>query len=204
MKKVITVLAILVVLTSAVFAAETHKIKINATTTEVVPAFELKVGSVVTNDTPATFTNDADAETPRYVNDTVADTISFEGASAVSVYAYLVNNAKTKTNYKIDFSDGVFKGVMRNGEAAASESEYVSPDTINVTANDGIADSQGVTASGSGNKATVLLDFTGKTCTASTGNGALLLATAVFNYAAHTDIDPGTYTAYVTMTVAVN
>lgn len=214
MKKVLTVLAILVVLTSAIFAAETHKIKINAETTEVVPAFQLKVvkvgGDVFTNSGAASFSNDATVEqtsetTPRYVNDTVAATINFESASSVVVYAYLVNNAKTKLDYKIDFSDGIFRTVTRNGVVAdgTTGKEYVEPSSVAVSANSEIPATQGVTAKGSGNYATVELEFTGKTCTASAAAG-LLLATATFNYDAHTDIDPDTYSAYVTMTVAVN
>ena len=208
MKKLIAIVAIMVVLVGVVFAAETHQIKIQANAATVVPAFQLNVGSVYTNTSATAFTNDAEVEnsnpvtyTPRYTDNTVADTINFESTSEVTVYAYLVNNAKTIQNYSISFSDGVFKDVKRNGTVASTASEYVSPTSIAATANPNIPTTQGVSATAGNAAYSVALDFSGTTCTAS-ATARLLLATAVYSYAAHTDIDPGTYNAYIVMTVS--
>ena len=112
MKKAITILAVLIVLVGAVFAAETHKIKIKADVTEQLPTFQMYY-SAYTNTGKVAF----DA-TQTYYDQTGYDTnfnLDSNGSVTVSV---IVNNtvaaAKTNKAFKLSFSDGVFT-VSRNG-----------------------------------------------------------------------------------------
>ena len=190
MKKAIAILAVLVILVGAVFAAETHKIKIDANIATVAPQYQMSIGSVTTNDNGE---NGAAAAytTTTYTENTTAAVLDFEQSSSVAVLVKLVNPAKTITKYTFTFSDGNFS--VKKG--ADEQAETVSPKSIALTTTHANG-TTGIASIGiSGQVATVT--FNGTTCADSTE-----LVTATYSYDAHTDVNPGEYTAYVQMVVA--
>ena len=158
MKKVLTILAILVVLTSAVFA-ETHKLRIEATSVEEVPVFEMSIGDVKTNTASADF---GTANNTTLVKTDVAQTFDFEDGATVSVLVKILNTAKTKTNYKLTFSDGVFH-VKRNNIASSATGTnlHVTP-SITVIEKSGT----GYASTATEEAGVLSLDFNGTKCTA--------------------------------------
>ena len=105
MKKVLTVLAILVVLTSAVFAAETHKITITAHVEGADPIFQLKAGEIKTNGTKVSFDEDADEYLGSgVINKTAIDitTAPITGAVTASIVGTRVKLEKA-TTYTLTF-----------------------------------------------------------------------------------------------------
>jgi hypothetical protein len=218
MKKAITILAVLIVLVSAVFAAETHKLKIKATQATIAPAFQMYVKSVaqaagasadstiVTNSSAEKFdAHDGDTMARGGLNpeSDIAATINFEVTNTVTVAVKLGNDAKTTQNYLLTFSDGIFN-VNKNGASQYNNGTEQDPDMKNYTvgpesksaaAGEDSSAENGFTTAPSTNTATV--DFNGKTCT--TGHE---IATCAYAYAAHTDVDPGTYYADIVLTIA--
>lgn len=230
MKKVITILAILVVLVSAVFAAETHTIKVKANVEEVLPAFQLRYSTAKTNKgTDAVTDPETGAETTPAVapalvnvtNGTHSDTATepdvgfdLDAGGEVTVNAYVVNDVKTNKQYKLEFSDGVFT-VKRNttpGKLSPTKLETFDGDsndavktggyshTAAATNNDKTADT---TAS---LKASTNVIFSGKTGTGATT--AIKVASATYTYTGDNTIDPNTaaeewYYANIVMSITV-
>ena len=193
MKKVITILAILVVLTSAIFA-ETHKINIEATSVEAIPVFEMSIGSVKTNTDKSEFDT---ANNTSLVKTDVAYTFNFENGGVAEISVKILNAAKTKTNYSLAFSDGVFH-VKRNNIASVAtgtENLHVTP-TIVATAKSGTG-FEALAATNGGKTANI--DFNGTRCAANTE-----IATATYTYAADDTIDPDTYTATIQLDITTN
>jgi len=186
MKKLITIMAILIVLVGAIFAdAESHQIKITVTITETVPAFQLKFNGANSNSGKVVFTNNA----TRTDNTPVAATIDFESNTAadrtVTVNAHIANDAKQTAQYRLTFSDGVFKD---------NQSATVATPAISAKVGSGAGYGTGVSTTVNGAVATST--FTGATrCVADT-----LIAQADYVYP-KSDIAPGTYTANIVMTV---
>ena len=199
MKKLITILAILIVLVGAVFATtESHSLAINACVDLIVPQFQLKIGSVSTNIASsnasnkindfgvlASYSGDATPSTGTNIN------LSGTGTAIVEVIAYLANAAKTAQNYTLTFQDGVFT-VKRNGTTSSGSTG----DNKNVipTITTEPATNNGFSASGA--NGTVSVDFNGKTC--AVGN----IVVATYSYQQEDAIDPDTYTATVTLEIA--
>ena len=105
MKKVLTVLAVLVLLTGVVFAAtETHTIKVSSTVNPDLPAFQLILGDITTNDgtTPVKFEN-AKAYAPYVpaVEDDPNTTDIDESAPARNIYASAVNFASNGGSFEV-------------------------------------------------------------------------------------------------------
>lgn len=186
MKKVITILAILVVLTSAVFA-ETHKLKIEATSELVVPVFEMSIGSVKTNTASSAFGTENNTT---LVKTDVAKTFNFEDGADVLVTVKILNPAKTKQNYLLAFGDGVFRVMRNNVESAATGSNLdVSPD-ITTT------EESGAGYASTGTAGSVTLDFNGTRCAENS-----VVTTATYSYTADDSIDPGTYSANIQLDI---
>ena len=103
MKKIFAVLAIMLVIIGAAFAAEeTHTIKIKADVAEVVPAFQLELlspaTSYTTNDTPNVFAN---AAAYNGLTEGTAKDVNFnlDQNGTVTVQCNLANLAKTNKSY---------------------------------------------------------------------------------------------------------
>ena len=219
MKKAITILAILAIVVGAVFADETHTLKIKATQQNIEPAFQMYVkavtqtgatkdSTIITNPTAVKYdlleeVGDGDEEYDSSASE--AATFSFELANTVTVAVKLGNAAKTAQNYLLTFKDGVFN-VKKNGAATHKTGVdettgedimtgwTVEPSSKMAAAGANSDAVNGFTTAPSTNTATV--DFNGTTCTI--GHE---IATCDFAYAAHTDVDPGTYFANVVLTI---
>lgn len=183
MKKVLTVLAILVVLTSAIFA-ETHKLKIQATSAGAVPVFQMTLGSVTTNDANKTFGTENNSSLDKTAS--VADTFDWELGGSVKVIVKIQNPAKTKQNYLLTFGDGVFKNIMKN-DAPADDITYKTLVTTEVT---------GTGYKSTGAAGIVTVDFDGTRCTADS-----TITEATYTYDPDATIDPGTYSANLELVI---
>lgn len=210
MKKVIAIMMVLAIVSSVVFAVgETHEIKVTATIDEKVPAFQLNVGEVYTNESGLSWEADAAVEnsepvsyTARYTKNDVGATIAFESDTAterqVTVISYLVNDAKTITPYEITFGGGVFT-VYRNG---AEDTEHpINPTIGDITVNSTVPTGISSFSNVSNTNHKFQVNFNGTRCTASTTTKQEL-ARLTYSYDKDTTIDPGlTYETYITMTV---
>jgi len=212
MKKAITILAVLIVLVSAVFAdeptqkVETHTIKLHSTVGGVVPVFHLVENSITavkadntdlsddtvraTNASNVKFTDGAsrvlDPDTAVEVGDITKANI------VVSFDVTVSNAAKIYKDYTLAFSATGFD-VNKNGQrktTAAPGEEY--------TANAQLVLADGVTMNGK------VAKFNGTTCSE---NGTKL-ATYVLTYAKDPTVDPtsdlndATYQSTVSMTIS--
>ena len=191
MKKLIAILAIMVVLAGFVFAAtpasgdsETHKIKVKADVTEVVPQFQLWYGTNKTNTTPADFANGVEY-TP-YATAAIDVGFNLDANGSVTVTAVLANKAKINKAFDLAFSDGVF-AVKKNGQ-----DDTHAPSSITTTAGDVITGTSSIAkviaanAQEAAADAAVRVTFNGTTVTATNP----VLATAVYAYTADPTIDP--------------
>ena len=139
MKKVITILAILVVLTSAVFAAETHIIKIQAEVVEKLPAFQLLLGNnVKTNDAANRLNDDTyDDVVVDYRTDEEATTWDLSrDTKTLTFNGKLANAAKTDLDYTLIFIAGVFTSETvdtKLAPSAATVTKASSADTTNAS-----------------------------------------------------------------------
>ena len=217
MKKILTVLTILVILVSAVFAdpepavsaTETHTIKLKTNVGGVIPAFNLEFTSGTAVDGQASSTNGGENPVQFSINNpefTGADIevldISRYDISAVFT-AKLANEAKQVEDYRISFSAGPFNVKKDTADAT------VLPESVAVAASGSIAALKGVSA---GTPAAVIVDETTGTKSQSIGfhfNGTTCvtgdLATFSVSYAKDPEVDPTAarsyYYANITMTV---
>ena len=196
MKKVLTILAVLIVLTSAVFAeSEVHTIRVKADVTEVVPAFQLWLGETKTNTTPVVFKNNA---TYNLVDDATAIDTGFnlDAGGSVTVYAVLANKAKINKAYTLTFSNGVFN-VTRNGGAGTLVPSIETTAGAVIVGTSAIAKLDDAVAD-----SPVEVTFNGTTVTAADPK----LATAVYSYTGDPTIDPTAedeyYYANIVLTVS--
>ena len=210
MKKVLTVLAVLVLLTGVVFAAtETHTIKVSSTVNPDAPAFQLILGDITTNDgtTPVKFAN-AKAYAP-YVaaveddptteeNEAVAEQNVYASAvnfasngGTFTVTAKLANAAKQVRVYTLTFKGGIFTVARAVGTSTEQAPASIAAATTIANGTTGIT-SVGIDG------AVATVSFNGATCSE---NGTIL-ATAVYTYEEDKDIIPGTYYADVVMEVS--
>ena len=196
MKKVLTILAVMAIVTCAVFAdSETHKIRIKADVTEVVPAFQLWLGATKTNTTPVAFSDGA----TYYLTDdaTAIDTgFNLDEGGSVTVYAVLANKAKINKAYILTFSDGVFN-VTRNNVAGT-----LVPSIATTALDPEIGGTSSIIKTSAADDAPVKVTFNGTTVTETDPK----LATAIYSYVADTEIDPTAedeyYYANIVLTVA--
>ena len=195
MKKLIAILAIAIVLVGAVFAAETHTLRVKSDVGEVLPAFNLF--HVEGTDTNSSATNVVDLTTPGSYTSvtTVTDTnFNLDAGGSFSVVAEVINAVKTNKGYTLTFKGGVFQ-VTRNTIAG-----YLSPNgiaVVNGAANDAIkvfgtpenGENNTITADTTDTlSATTSVTFSGKTGDVSTN--PITIATATYSYTADTSIDP--------------
>ena len=222
MKKVITILAILVLAVGMIFAdpepsndpvQETHTIRIKSVVTNIRPVFQLVLSSATSNvaavntsgynsitnngETPNRFTGTNEYDP---YDGTAAVNVGFsisEGGS-VTFKAQLNNATNTCESYKLKFSGGEFTGIKRYNE----ESDNVGPSSIAVTAGtkpqvDG--KDAGIASITAGTENDVTINFKGQL--GSTVTLPLTVATAVYTYNEDKTIDADTYYADVTLTV---
>ena len=206
MKKLIAILAVMVVLAGVVFAAtESHTVRDKSDVTEVLPAFNLyhktvtKTNSSVDNvvnvttgatyDTQATNANATDIDWNRDAS----------GAHIVEIVAEVINNVKTNSGYKLTFKGGVFE-VTRDtapGVFAPTQITVANGDASNVA----ISEFGQVNPSDTNNNVAADADLSAYTTvkfSGTTGAGAtepIRIATATYHYAGDPTIDPSSSSA---------
>ncbi|MBQ7644718.1 MAG: hypothetical protein IJS84_06800 [Spirochaetales bacterium] len=201
MKKVITILAVLIVLASAVFAAETHTIKVKADVTEVVPVFGLTMTSpdhddYVTNAATPVSQGSSEYTTQYGKGDAYGHTqnsqafdveFNLNEDGSVTFQALLLNRAKQNETYTLEFGGGSFAVTKAGGagtHAPASITTSAGTTLTGLTIGLGSAAAVG----GETNKK-INLTFDGKTV--NIGNtGKYVLGTAIYAYEGDDDIDP--------------
>ena len=193
MKKVLTILVVLALVAGFAFAEvapktqETHTLTITADVDVEVPAFQLfRDNTLKTNTDANKYDNVKDAYV---VTEAEAAGFKLDAGGSVIVSARVANMAKQKQNYTLQFTDGEFKNVKRNGGNGTQAP------TITVAKNNTTTD--GVTLSQVENSDTVTAAFNGTKMTES----GYTIATATYAYSADSTIDPGTYTADIVLTV---
>lgn len=227
MKKVLTVLAVLVLLTGVVFAAETHRIKVKSDVGEQLPVFQLVYGNAITSSAAGIYTGNAGP----YSDDTGIDVdfnLNEDGSFTATA---MINNTtyKTKTtkSFTLTFSDGVFTvnrtsdptntthapssittNVLSTATGIASirlADVYIPNEEYDATAATSNPD-YNVPATVKDTTATnkpVVITFNGTTMTADKE-----VATVQYAYTADPTIDPTApgefYYAYIIMTVTAN
>ena len=221
MKKLIAILMVLAIVAGFAFAdptpapaKETHTVLVKADVTEVAPVFALRLGAdgVITNvtagpdETTHQYTN-AFADGGDYKaasNDTDAERIdvgfNLDEGGTVTVYARLLNPAKQIKTYHLEFSDGKFEVTEKESPVTIEPTITTSAD-LDVT---GVATSLSADtgAEGGTNNKIVSVVFNGQPVAAATD-----LASAVYSYAAHPDVDlkdteDGFYYADIVLTVS--
>ena len=188
MKKVLTILVVLALVAGFAFAEKTqekHTLTITADVDVEVPEFQLFRDNTLKTNTDA---NKYDNVLDEY-EATDAAGFKLDAGGSVIVSARVANKAKQKQNYTLQFTDGVFKNVKRNGENGTQDP------SITVEMND--TPTAGVTLSQVENSDTVTAAFTGTKMTVS----GYTLATATYTYDADSTIDPGSYEADIVLTV---
>ncbi len=213
MKKAITILAVLSVLVSAVFAttlpaddsSETHKITLKTTITNVLPKFRLTgvaaSNSATTNDASADFTDDAEYGTAAAPITLNVQDISEENID-VTFTASLLNAAKTGGKYTLSFTAGNFTNVWKVNPdtGVVTQDNTIAPSTTTVPAlakaTTGAAKT-GLTI-GDPSNGSIAVVFNGKECEA----GNIATYRVVYDKDDNVIDNNGTgYTADVTMTI---
>ena len=194
MKKVITILAILVVLTSAVFAAsETHTLRLSATVDTVLPQFQLVYGGYRTNTGANAFADEADYNlTESAIDVSEVLILDEDGDQSIEFSVVLANKPKagrgTSRSYTLTFSGGTFASVTKAGVAA--------PMAATIVTSNGAKYNDGVTVTGVGyTTAKVTLG----TEPSAAGNE---IVKATYTYEGDRTVDPGTYTTDIILSIA--
>lgn len=199
MKKVLTVLAILVLVAGFAFADEVHTIKLKTKVNEVLPAFQLVFNSNATNSEK----NAVNTTNGSYViGDPDRIDVGFDlgvnGEHATTFYAKVVKGttafAKTTHGYTLTFGGGTFK--VRT--AASPNTDVEKAPTITVTKNSNSI--TGITSISEPSGPAVEVQFSGATMTDET----VEIAHAEYKWAGDSTILPSTagYNADVTLTIA--
>jgi len=201
MKKVLTILAILVVLTSAIFA-ETHKIKVTAVVEGSAPVFALEYSETITTEekTPVDgVLNGGTVNTEVKIN---------KAKVSVDVLAKLLNSVKlaNTTVYSLGFKAEPLTSATKHTTATVNDAKYIikasetdSSVAREFEANGGIR---------MGSNPTLAYDNTTNeltgtiTATMDTSNiAAADLATFHVEYPADPNAPVDTYEAYITLTI---
>ena len=211
MKKLIAILTIAIVLVSVVFAdGETHKLTVSTTVGEVIPSFQLRYGAngVYTNNTAdsnsitnKTYNGQLDMTTPNEFS--VADAIDLNQDIAVGdvtadFYAVLAIGGKQNNKvYTLSFSAGAFD-TTHNGAADATACTYSCINNIVGTTKQNVVVSNALTGVelSAGNTKSCTITMKG---TAAEEKIDLVKFTA--KWSRNEDVDVGTYTADVILTI---
>lgn len=202
MKKLITILAVMMVLVGFAFAAtETHNLNVEITIDPVYPIFSLYYEEHSNDNTTGDETTNAFAVKPSY---TITNQKTTAGAditadNAITVSAYVMNKAKVKQNYTLTFSGGDFDSSVTgctslniNGTATVKNASIATAPTT--TAIVGISEIS-ETAEG-----TLVAKFNGTQMTAT--DKSVVLGTATYTYTVDWNtVDPGTYTTNIVLTI---
>lgn len=199
MKKILTILLILTFATVGAFAAttsETHSLTVQLGVAELVPAFQLTYGTTTTNTAPTRFINEAsyDGGTVNISDkDTATDSTDLSKGYTFTFYGNIASAGKIVKAYTLNFQETGF-AVKKNGTNATVTAGFATlagTDVTNVTMS-------GASAGTGTNGKSITATFDGGT------SGTGTIATYTLVYSADDDIDPGTYTNTITMTVSAS
>lgn len=200
MKKLITILAVMMVLVGFAFAAtETHNLNVEITIDPVYPIFSLYYGEHSNDKKTGDETTNAHAVVASY---TISDQKEAAGTditadNAITVSAYVMNKAKVKQNYTLTFEGGNFDGTDGTKlKVNGTLTSYVATITTAPTTSEivGISEVE-ETAEG-----TLVAKFNGTQMTAD--DKSVVLGTATYTYdVAWNTVDPGTYTTNIVLTI---
>ena len=211
MKKAITILAILIVLVSAVFAdalpsnnaSETHRITLKTVVSSELPKFRLvaledvqDATSTQTNSGSAKFTSGADYGVTTPIVYQVAD-ISKSNID-VTFTAKLLNKAKTGGSYTLSFEAGAFTGVWKVSNGTVTKNNTVSATTHTLTKASGEGAAATGIVIGDVNNEAITVKFNGQEC--DLGDIAFYHVVYTSDNSIINNDDTG-YTANVTMTI---
>lgn len=208
MKKAITILAVLIVLVGAVFAAETHKLTVKADVAETLPAFNLAYDGKNTNTVKTNVYGErSDVADPAAAAYDVTGTLdnakdagfNLNANGSFDVTAQVINTVKTNKTYTLEFKGGVF-GVIRD-----TTEGKLSPKQITVVDAHAVADTSVQTvakvndstelsaeqtrvANPTALTAKARVTFSGKTG----ADAAKPIVTATYSYIGDDDINPTT------------
>ena len=200
MKKLIAILAILVVLVGAAFASDTHTLNVSCTITPVVPQFALGYSTARSNTNTAYSTTTASyaISTETVVAAAGADIVD---NNSITVYAYVLNAARQKQTYTLTFSGGKFDSSVTGCTSLKIDgaATVVTPDistASSIASNTAVKGLNKVTATGE----TLSVPFNGSQMNA-TAETELGSATYDYGDLDWTTIDPGTYTTNIILTI---
>ena len=207
MKKVITILAILVVLTSAVFA-ETHKLTVKTVVADVTPSFQLRYGTdgVYTNATADSNSIDTQSYPGQYgvTEDlTVTTAIDLEqdistGDVTADFYAVLAVGGKQKNKtYKLTFTAGAFNTTNNGAEDLSPCTESA----INKVLSDEYAEVVVTDATTGNENEAVNSQFCTVTMKGAPAEEKIDLVKFSALWARNKDVDVGEYTADITLLI---
>lgn len=212
MKKVIAILAIMIVLVGVVFAeSENHTIKLRTSIGTDEPVFNLAAAfedtdtSVVSSVATNTKTAFADGSTYNKTLD-IAD-LSKESAT-VTFTAKLANKAKSEKQYTITFTPGPFNMKKYNGDNKEDYTLYANASSTGALISNFTDNRVGVSATdvaktteGQQISFSTTLTFNAKACVA----GDLAIFTITYDQVdSEIDLVKGDYTADATMVVSTN
>ena len=216
MKKLITILTVMIVLAGAVFAdannagSESHTLYVSATIEKVEPIFQLVYGSEnpsngTTFETGTEFTNTTASYSIGSTSSRVDVTADINADHVIVVSVKVNNKAKINQLYHLRFSDGVFAGV-----GIGANTYNITPKITTTPATGTLPD--GISSITDPTEGDVQVQFNG---TAMTANAAYEIASASYDYdgsATATSgtnhawdkdvINPGTYTANLILTIS--
>ena len=213
MKKLIAILAIMVVIAGAVFAddlptkndSETHAITLRTIVSSVLPQFKLTASS--NGNTASTNPDDSTTQAAQFVN-----SASYAGTGEVVVAdisltdiiatftASLENLAKTGGTYRLSFEAGTFQNVWKVVGTEVKKDQTIAPSTTSAPSlakpTSGAAGVGLTIADPSGSS--IDITFNGQECT----TGALAVYTVQYDQdTTVVDNDGVGYTADITMTI---
>ena len=215
MKKVLTILVVLALVCGAVFAAETHSVRLRTVVGEVIPVFQMTNTSLTafkdvdgvktavvnveqtTNGAEAKFVDDGDHTYTTETRDDIAvgDLSKYDVTVVFTIS--VANQAKTLQDYKLSFTAGAF-AVKRDG---ITENQTLAADAnatpfASLGVKNGVNGEQSIETSVADGG--ILVDFNGNECTEDT-----ILGTYTVSYTHDPSIDPDVtgYTADITMLI---
>jgi hypothetical protein len=203
MKKAITILAVLIVLVSAVFAAETHKLTVKADVTETLPAFNLSYSTKNTNTVATNVYGTNQLYDATGTGDAAADAgFNLNANGSFVVTAQVINAVKTNRIYTLEFKGGVFdvtrdttSGKLSPKQITVADAHTAADTSVKTVAK--VSDSTELTAEQTraddptALSAKARVTFSGKTGTG-TPAAAKPIAAATYSYLGDDDIDPTT------------
>lgn len=205
MKKLITILTIMIVLVGATFATDSAQITLNATVSERVPSFKLNTTGNTALDSEAAAVVIPDGSGSATIKSTVADALADGTNTTVTFGVVLVprqDQKKIKTTHTYTFT--VTAGDLVHADANSLGTKDVVDANEKFTATKGnfVAVQNAIPAANATvtGGASLVLTFNGKSY--DPGNAEFVFATFPVEYSGNASALPGSYSGTVTISIA--